>query len=395
MKWVTNTMDYVWHIVGAIARLLINPVFYVALIVAIYLGYLRVKSERRYFNTRIMSGWLELKQITNGAAFYAMLLSIIFIAVGMVVPELFLWVVGALSLIGLITLCVGLLSPAYIFPLAAGFLWFLAEKTDIITFGPFVWQSFKNMEPAFVSIAFITALAVIVEGLLIRSYYYNVMTPIAHKTKRGMHAIIYRAKKIWLLPVFFVIPGDVFLSYLPYWPQFTLGEQKFALLLFPLVIGLSAKSRKTFPTIYYHDLGQKVLGFGVLLLAGALVSMVEPFAAVITLATALIGRMLIAFIYKTKEYGEDYAVVPSAKGVIIAGILPDSPAEKMGLLIGECIAKVNGVAVHSEDELYEAIQINAAYCKLEVYDLNGEIRLTQHALFSNDHYRIGILTVNV
>ena len=63
----------------------------------------------------------------------------------------------------------------------------------------------------------------------------------------------------------------------------------------------------------------------------------------------------------------------------------------MGLQIGECIVKVNGQAVHTEDELYEALQINAAYCRLEVLDIDGEIRYTQQAVFMNDHYRIGIL----
>ncbi len=38
----------------------------------------------------------------------------------------------------------------------------------------------------------------------------------------------------------------------------------------------------------------------------------------------------------------------------------------MGLGIGEVIRKVNGVEVHSERQLYEALQINAAHCRLEV-----------------------------
>ncbi|MNH30491.1 Cell division topological determinant MinJ [compost metagenome] len=86
-----------------------------------------------------------------------------------------------------------------------------------------------------------------------------------------------------------------------------------------------------------------------------------------------------------------YAVAQSTKGAIIAAVLPDSPAEKMGLLVGECIRKVNGRPVFTEAELYEALQLNAAHCRLEVLDLNNEIRLTQHVIYSNDHYRIGLL----
>ena len=78
-------------------------------------------------------------------------------------------------------------------------------------------------------------------------------------------------------------------------------------------------------------------------------------------------------------------------GVMIVAVLPDSPAEKMGLKTGEVTRKVNGMPVHNELELYKAIQINAAHCKLEVLDHQNELRLTQHVVYSKDHYRIGLL----
>jgi len=63
----------------------------------------------------------------------------------------------------------------------------------------------------------------------------------------------------------------------------------------------------------------------------------------------------------------------------------------MGLLAGECIRKVNGQTIYTENDLYAALQLNAAHCRLEVVDRNNEIRLTQHVIYSNDHYRIGLL----
>ena len=43
--------------------------------------------------------------------------------------------------------------------------------------------------------------------------------------------------------------------------------------------------------------------------------------------------------------------------------------------------------------MYEALQINAAHCRLEVLDHNGEIRLTQHVVHRNDNHKIGLLVV--
>lgn len=66
----------------------------------------------------------------------------------------------------------------------------------------------------------------------------------------------------------------------------------------------------------------------------------------------------------------------------------------MGLLRGEVIRKVNGIAITNESELYEAIQVNAAHCRLEVLDHNLEVRLRQHVIFRHDHHRLGLLVVN-
>lgn len=63
----------------------------------------------------------------------------------------------------------------------------------------------------------------------------------------------------------------------------------------------------------------------------------------------------------------------------------------MGLVTGEVIKKVNGREVQTERELYEALQVNAAHCKIEVLDHHQELRLTQHVVHSDDHHGIGLL----
>ena len=79
---------------------------------------------------------------------------------------------------------------------------------------------------------------------------------------------------------------------------------------------------------------------------------------------------------------------------MIAAVLPESPAEKMGLQVGEVIKRVNGQEIYTERELYEALQINAAHCRLEVLNHQNEIRLTQHVVHADDHHRIGLILVH-
>ncbi|WP_156321398.1 hypothetical protein [Halolactibacillus sp. JCM 19043] len=65
----------------------------------------------------------------------------------------------------------------------------------------------------------------------------------------------------------------------------------------------------------------------------------------------------------------------------------------MGIEIGEVITKVNGHRVSNGDEFYEALQSNLAFCKIEIYNLDGEIRFTQRAYYEGDHHQLGLVFV--
>ena len=65
----------------------------------------------------------------------------------------------------------------------------------------------------------------------------------------------------------------------------------------------------------------------------------------------------------------------------------------MSLQVGEVVTKVNGVKIHDEKGFYEALQKNGAHCKLEVLDVNGQVRFVQRALYEGDHHELGLLFV--
>ncbi|KPN97447.1 PDZ domain-containing protein [Lysinibacillus sp. ZYM-1] len=379
------------EIVTAIGRFLLNPLLYITIVFATLLGYRRVKQERKYFNRRIIWGWTELIGQWKDGWLYALIISLISMVAGLTVPKVFLIIVIAVSIVALALYFMNALSPILTMGIATLAIWAMSSYN-----WSFSWRNISltgvNLEDgAIVTITILVGLCVIAEGLLIRRAAMNVTTPCMEKTKRGMQAIVYRSRNVWVLPIFFVIPGDAIAAVLPYWPQFTIGDTSFALILFPLVIGFSKLIRKELPVLILPKIGRSVLILGQLILIGGLAAYLEPLIGFITLALGAIIRIIISIYYAGQDKTDHYAIAPSTKGAIIAAVLPDSPAEKMGLLAGECIRKVNGVAIFTENELYEALQLNAAHCRLEVLDRNNEIRLTQHVIYSNDHYRIGLL----
>ncbi|TAA73263.1 PDZ domain-containing protein [Planococcus salinarum] len=376
-----------------IGRFFINPLLYIALLAAIILGYFRVKKERKQFRTRIVWGGREFGDLLKDGILYALLYSVLFSALGLAVP--LEWLV-ALTLVSTIVLLSGvyqLASFIYLTAAAAFLGWLLNYYGWTIPFGIFDYSGYPIAWNWLLPVALIAGAMVFLEGQLISRHGAEASSPRTQKTSRGGTAIFYRAKRLWLIPLLLVVPGDLLDSYLPYWPQFPIGDSRFSFMLFPAVIGFQSRARKTLPLHLYPWLGKKVWMLGIAVIILALFSYVWEPMALAALLAGVIGRASIAIVTSIQENKGNHAVAPQTTGVMIVDVLANSPAHKMGLLRGEVIRKVNGLTVTNEAELYEAIQVNAAHCRLEVIDHNKEMRLRQHVIFRHDHYRLGLIVV--
>ena len=376
-----------------IGRFFINPLLYIALLAAILLGYFRVKKERKLFRARIVWGWREFADLLKDGIVYALLLSLLFSGIGLVVP--LEWLV-ALTLVSTVIILSGvyqLASFIYLATAAAALGWVVNQYGWTIPFGIFDYTGFAIAWNWLLPVALIAGAMVLLEGRLISRRGAEASSPRTQKTSRGGTAVLYKAKRLWLIPLLLVVPGDLLDSYLPYWPQFPIGESRFSFMLFPAVIGFQSRARKTLPLHLYPQLGKRVWMLGLAVITLSLFSFLWEPMALVALLFGFVGRAAVSIMTAIKENRANHAVAPQAIGVMIVDVLAGSPAEKMGLLRGEVIRKVNGLTVTNEAELYEAIQVNAAHCRLEVIDHNKEMRLRQHVIFRHDHYRLGLIVI--
>lgn len=381
------------ELVKGIGRFFLHPAVYVTLLFSILIGYVRVKRERRQFRTRLLWGWTEAKGFLLDGIIWALILSVISVAIGLVIPNSWLLIYSMWMLLFILLFTYQFGSAIY--TIALGTATAYAMYTFNWSLDVFSWtvSGIDILQAGIVPVAIIAGLLLIVEGVLIQKHGAAQASPKLVTTHRGIEAIVYHVKKLWLLPILLVIPGDVIPTYLPYWPQFTLGETAFSFVVFPFVIGFQQKSQHSLPIHFFAGYGKIVWQLGIVITIIAAIGYFEPLVSAIAILIGVIARLLITIIKYQQEKTGNYAVSPQSNGVMIAGVLSGSPAEKMGLLIGERIVKVNGQKVENEQELYEAVQINAAHCRLEVLDSNGELRLRQHILFRHDHYRLGLILV--
>lgn len=383
--------DILQEVLLGIGKLFLNPLLYIAIIMSVYLGYQRVKRERKYFNRRILWGGSEFLGLFKEGALWALIISVVSIAIGLTLPIEFLYFLTIGSIVALFVYVFHVLSPIIIAAVSLGVCMLMYYQGWTLNWFGTSLEGINVLEGAAVTITIVTGLLLIAEGILIRKSGGIYASPIIENTSRGLRAVAFISKKVWVLPIFFIVPGDAIPAMFPWWPQFSLGAAEFSIILFPIVLGFQQTSRHTLPIYLYPRLGRSVLILGELVIIGGLVGYFQPIVAVIALGVGAIARIGISIWYTSREHKDVYAVSAKSGGAMIAAVLPNSPAEKMGLVAGEIIQKVNGVAVHNEDDLYEALQINAAHCRLEVLDHNRELRLTQHVVYSGDHYRIGLL----
>ncbi|MBK3494869.1 PDZ domain-containing protein [Viridibacillus sp. YIM B01967] len=385
-------LDILIELLKGIGRFVLNPILYVAIIFTILLGYRRVITERKSFNTRIRWGWTETLFLLKDGWLLALGISIISIGLGLVVPLEYLVLFICASIICILTFYYTA-SAVYPLAIAFGVIWYLQAQDASFNF---LWWTFtgNSMDLGlFVVIPAFVGLLLLAEGILIYRHAVKFASPRLEKSDRGMPAATYLVKRLWLLPIFFVIPGGLIQAYIPYWPQLTMWNSTFSFILVPVVIGFQQRSRKTLPVHFYPRIGKAIILLAMIVLLGAIVAPHIPAFGFVGICVAVGGRILISIIYAWTERDSGYAVTPQNAGVVIAAILPGSPAQAMGLQVGECIRKVNGIEVQTEEEMYEALQVNAAQCRIEVLNHDGEVRLRQQVIHRHDHYKIGLLVV--
>ena len=138
---------------------------------------------------------------------------------------------------------------------------------------------------------------------------------------------------------------------------------------FPLVIGFSQIARASYPEDLFPKIGWAVSFTGLAVIAVGISVIWMPILGFAALIAGAVARIVISVVVSVREKKNGYVLAPSSSGVVIAGVVPGSPGEKMGILPGETIRAVNGQEVRNEKELYDAIQINAAHCRLQVLDV--------------------------
>lgn len=385
------TTDWLLACLIGLGKLFLHPLLYVSIAYCLFIGYLRIKRERRDFNTKIHRKTMELRALLSQGLVIGLILSLLTLVSGLVIPMAAILIMTAVTLLATLTMIRRLISPVYTIGLTFFILFFLFGK-DIQL--PFFQDAFDQLnQSVYPTLVILIGLLLIAEGVLIVKNGSKNTSPQLAVSKRGQPIGVYVSQRIWLIPMFVLVPGGELPVPFDWYPVFSIGEVYLSPIVLPFLIGFKQKVHGTLPEQAINAHGKQVGALGVIITIMAVSSYWFPLLAIITAILAILGREFLHYTQKSLDEKQPFYFSKSKLGVQILGVIPESPADKMGLVKGEIISKINGVVVREEEELYRALQKNRAHCKLEVIGINEQMRFVQRALFEGEHYELGILFV--
>ncbi|WP_416828406.1 PDZ domain-containing protein [Ectobacillus polymachus] len=383
--------SWLFEILQGIEKFFLNPVLYIIILSNLLVGYWRVRQERKQFSFKIYNPSFEIRTTLFTGFAIGMSLSVLFVGIGLVVSKVSLVLIGLWSILFAVTLQYRYLSPAYSVGIAMVLLLFPSLPKTIGSFAPFIADTTGTYLPC---LAVLLALLLFTEGYLILKSAMR-STPRLVKGKRGLWIGMHVCKRLWVVPVFMLIPGDGLQSMFSWWPVISIDSHTFSLILVPFAIGFSKRMRGNLPSLAITYTGRRIQLLSFIVLALAITSFFLPGIALAAAGIAILGRVTITIRERIEDEKQPPYFSITKDGLMILDILPDSVGVEMGLKSGEIITKVNGTNPTSLGEFYSALQRNTAgaFCKMEVIDTNGELRFVQHAMFEGDHHELGILFV--
>lgn len=374
--------DWLLEIAKGVGKLFLNPLLYWSIIFIILVGIKRIKQERRYFGTKVFDVLTEWKDTWGFSAIIGIFYSLIIIGVGMVISYEAIIILSIVTILLTLTFRFTLLSPSYT----------IGITIIILMLSPLLSEFLPiDGEINLSSLVILLALMLFVEAHFLSRIRQNETFPGLVRGERGSWVGRHWIKKYSIIPLFTLVPSGLIEPFAEYWPFLSIGGEDYALVLIPFVLGFEFPVRGSMPYEVANRLAMKLLGLAVIILAIAIGSIFISWLTIIAVVVAILGREFIHYRFRIEDHTRSPFFNHTNDGLKVLSVIPGSPADRLNILIGETITKVNGHKIQSEDELYEALQETGSFFKVELLNNNGEIRFIQSAMYEGDHHELGLI----
>ena len=366
-----------------IGSYLLTPVLWLGILYVIISYNQRINKERKQFRVAINKDFYEGRNFIKYGLFFFVMGSLISMILGLTLPTNSVYIYQILVVLAFLINGFSTTSMLLVMT-AAGILELVVPR--FITFFGDVFPEISG--PSWLLLIFISILA---DYYLTRNMKKHPLSPRIKSGKRGRNIATYLGRETVVFPLLALIPSGTLSSTLNFWPVFNIGNQKFSLILFPIFISTSVKVIKRAKERVIQD---KLKNTELLLGLTFVLIVLTKFMSRLFLISLIILTVVSIFLeikLRKKEKNANSWYVETDEGIRIISVQPETPAEKMKLQPGDVILTCNNRVVNSEEEFYQALQLNSAYCHVKVRTYEGDLRIAESAIFMDSPHEIGLI----
>ena len=370
-------------ILKLIGSYLLTPVLWLGILYVIISYNQRINKERKQFRVAINKDFYEGRNFIKYGLFFFVMGSLISMILGLTLPTNSVYIYQILVVLAFLINGFSTTSMLLVMT-AAGILELVVPR--FITFFGDVFPEISG--PSWLLLIFISILA---DYYLTRNMKKQPLSPKIKSGKRGRNIATYLGRETVVFPLLALIPSGTLSSTLNFWPVFNIGNQKFSLILFPIFISTSVKVIKRAKERVIQD---KLKNIELLLGLTFVLIVLTKFMSKLFLISLIILTVVSIFFeikLRKKEKDADSWYVETDEGIRIISVQPETPAAKMKLQPGDVILTCNNRVVNSEEEFYQALQLNSAYCHVKVRTYEGDLRIAESAIFMDSPHEIGLI----
>lgn len=370
-------------ILKLIGSYLLTPVLWLGILYVIISYNQRINKERKQFRVAINKDFYEGRNFIKYGLFFFVMGSLISMILGLTLPTNSVYIYQILVVLAF--LINGFSTTSMLLVMAAAGILELVVPRFITFFGD-VFPEISG--PSWLLLIFISILA---DYYLTRNMKKHPLSPRIKSGKRGRNIATYLGRETVVFPLLALIPSGTLSSTLNFWPVFNIGNQKFSLILFPIFISTSVKVIKRAKERVIQD---KLKNTELLLGLTFVLIVLTKFMSKLFLISLIILTVVSIFLeikLRKKEKDANSWYVEIDEGIRIISVQPETPAAKMKLQPGDVILTCNNRVVNSEEEFYQALQLNSAYCHVKVRTYEGDLRIAESAIFMDSPHEIGLI----
>ena len=370
-------------ILKLIGSYLLTPVLWLGILYVIISYNQRINKERKQFRVAINKDFYEGRNFIKYGLFFFVMGSLISMILGLTLPTNSVYIYQILVVLAFLINGFSTTSRLLVMT-AAGILELVVPR--FITFFGDVFPEISG--PSWLLLIFISILA---DYYLTRNMKKHPLSPRIKSGKRGRNIATYLGRETVVFPLLALIPSGTLSSTLNFWPVFNIGNQKFSLILFPIFISTSVKVIKRAKERVIQD---KLKNTELLLGLTFVLIVLTKFMSKLFLISLIILTVVSIFLeikLRKKEKNANSWYVETDEGIRIISVQPETPAAKMKLQPGDVILTCNNRVVNSEEEFYQALQLNSAYCHVKVRTYEGDLRIAESAIFMDSPHEIGLI----